>query len=311
MLRHRRGVGLSEPQKRAVQDLLLGSGQHTPTQPDHPIHEPVPHWWTRLVWWSGCECVLVFGWTAVAEAAVQTVQVVRATPVCWWRRTTRRVRRPSTARYGRPTDAPPTGLPTRRGGDCSTGRRGPRDHRTGVAALLAGGREGIGDQMSPQVIGRCPADHATGGHGDDGGQVEPALLCGDVSNVAAPAGIQRGVGLEAPDGDRATGQLADPGIVVRCRRLRCRPRRPAVRISRATRRRPPPAPARLSTAYDRRAAHRRQATAVRGSEETSQPTGRRDPATGGRHIKDQPSNAVSARVHSPIANRLTLTRRKP
>lgn len=79
------------------------------------------------------------------------------------------------------------------------------DHRTGGAVLPAGGRECIGDQIGPQVISRRPADHATGGDVDDGGQVEPALLRGDVGDVAVPAGIQRvGVGLEVPDDEIGT-----------------------------------------------------------------------------------------------------------
>jgi hypothetical protein len=48
---------------------------------------------------------------------------------------------------------------------------GMEDHRTGGATLLAGGLEGIGDQVGSQVISSRPADHAARGDVDDGGQV--------------------------------------------------------------------------------------------------------------------------------------------
>ena len=44
------------------------------------------------------------------------------------------------------------------------------DHRTSGAALSTGDHEGIGDQIGPQVISGCPADHVAGFDVDDGGQ---------------------------------------------------------------------------------------------------------------------------------------------
>jgi hypothetical protein len=75
---------------------------------------------------------------------------------------------------------------------------GVEDHRPGRAAGFASCLEGIGEEFGPQVVGGGPAHDASGGDVDDGGQVERALLGGDVGDVTAPARADRcRVGLEA------------------------------------------------------------------------------------------------------------------
>jgi hypothetical protein len=67
---------------------------------------------------------------------------------------------------------------------------GVEDHRAGGRTLAAVVRQGVGDQLGPQVVGRRPADHAAGGDVDDVGQVEPALLGRGIGDVTAVASVQ-------------------------------------------------------------------------------------------------------------------------
>jgi len=50
----------------------------------------------------------------------------------------------------------------------------------GAASGGEGGVEGLDDQITAQVIAQAPADDAARAQVDDDGQVEPALLAGDV-----------------------------------------------------------------------------------------------------------------------------------
>lgn len=68
---------------------------------------------------------------------------------------------------------------------------GVEDHRPGRAAGLASCSEGDCDEFGPQAVGGGPAHDASGRDVDDGGQVEPALLGGDVGDVTAPACVDR------------------------------------------------------------------------------------------------------------------------
>jgi hypothetical protein len=69
---------------------------------------------------------------------------------------------------------------------------GREDHRRGRSAGSAGSPKCVADRLGAQVVSRCPADHTAGGDVDDRGRVEPALVGGDVGDVAAPAAVERG-----------------------------------------------------------------------------------------------------------------------
>ncbi|GAA2104376.1 hypothetical protein GCM10009801_79960 [Streptomyces albiaxialis] len=95
---------------------------------------------------------------------------------------------------------------------------GVKDHPGWWAALMAGRARGIDDQAGAQVIGGGPAHDAGGGDVDDGSQVEPAFVGGDVGDVAAPAGVGGGrVGLEVASyqvGPGRCGRVGDRGAVL-------------------------------------------------------------------------------------------------
>lgn len=94
-------------------------------------------------------------------------------------------------------------------------------------------------------------------HEGDEGPGDVGLAVGDeplvIPHVSPGLHDSRDGPLDTPPlgDDGPSPRILESDVVVSYRRLRCRPCRPAARISRATRRRPHPVPSRLSTAWMR------------------------------------------------------------
>ena len=56
------------------------------------------------------------------------------------------------------------------------------DEAAGWGAMLDRHHQRVLAQRTPQMIGHAPADDLAGGHVLDGGQVQPALVSGDIRN---------------------------------------------------------------------------------------------------------------------------------
>jgi hypothetical protein len=98
------------------------------------------------------------------------------------------------------------------GGGLLAAAVGVEDHaRLGIAGRDRVG-QGAGDQLGAQVIGQGERDDAAGGDVDHSREVEPSLPGRDVSDVAAPAGVELGgVGGEVPADPVRGSRRAPPG----------------------------------------------------------------------------------------------------